>query len=101
MARSRRRGATTLQCVGKLPDGIAVVVPAYQAAASVANVVAGIQRAVPQALIIVVDDGSRDQTAGRARDAGATVVGHAENQGKGRALSFGIAEALKHPEIDA
>lgn len=45
--------------------------------------------------VIVVDDGSRDGTAERAREAGATLLVHAENRGKGAALRTGFREARR------
>jgi glycosyltransferase involved in cell wall biosynthesis len=74
---------------------VAVVIPAYQAAATIAAVVRGVRAAVPAATIIVVDDGSTDQTAVAARAAGAGVVSHPRNRGKGTALRTGIARALE------
>lgn len=49
-------------------------------------------RAIPHVdLVIVVDDGSGDQTAGRARSAGAVVVRHSVNRGKASAMETGAA----------
>src|SRR4029453_9250679 len=44
--------------------------------------------------VIVVDDGSADDTAARAREAGATVIEQRPNQGKGAALRAGFRRAL-------
>ncbi|MBL7071300.1 MAG: glycosyltransferase family 2 protein [Candidatus Omnitrophica bacterium] len=44
---------------------------------------------------VVVDDGSNDQTAREAGDAGAIVVGHKENRGKGASLQTGFDHILK------
>ena len=44
--------------------------------------------------MIVVDDGSTDDTAARAREAGATVIEQRPNQGKGAALRAGFAQAI-------
>lgn len=75
------------------PDGqIAVVVPALDAAATVAAVIRGVRDAVPTARVIVVDDGSADATAAAA--AGAVVLRFAETRGKGAALAAGIAHGL-------
>jgi glycosyltransferase involved in cell wall biosynthesis len=52
---------------------------------------------VPTAEIFVVDDGSTDDTAGAGRLAGATVLRHPRNLGKGAALGTGIARALAGP----
>jgi glycosyltransferase involved in cell wall biosynthesis len=45
--------------------------------------------------VIVVNDGSRDATADRARESGALVLDHAENRGKGRALLLGLTHAFR------
>ena len=68
-----------------------VVVPAFQAAATLADVVTQSRNA---ATVLVVDDGSTDSTEHVARGAGAVVVRHVANQGKGAALRTGIARAL-------
>ncbi len=70
---------------------VAVVIPAYQAAATVAAVVAGARAAGP---VYVVDDGSTDGTGDAGRGTGATVLRHPTNRGKGAALATGIAAAL-------
>ena len=62
----------------------AVAIPAYDAAPTVGEVVAGARELAGQ--VVVVDDGSRDGTADAARAAGAEVVSHPRNLGKGRAL---------------
>ena len=73
---------------------LAVVIPAYEAAATVAEVVAAARAVAPRAALYVVDDGSRDGTAAAAATAGATVLSHAANRGKGAALATGISRAL-------
>ncbi|HET7789900.1 MAG TPA: glycosyltransferase family 2 protein [Gemmatimonadales bacterium] len=75
-------------------ERLAVVVPAYRAAGTVAAVVTGIGAAAPGSRVYVVDDGSDDGTGGAAAAAGATVLTHARNAGKGSALATGIARAL-------
>ncbi|HYS19475.1 MAG TPA: glycosyltransferase family 2 protein [Gemmatimonadales bacterium] len=71
---------------------ITVVVPAFQAAASVGEVVARTRASVPAARVIVVDDGSSDGTGSVAAAAGASVVRHDTNRGKGAALRSGVAQ---------
>jgi glycosyltransferase involved in cell wall biosynthesis len=71
-----------------------VVVPAYQAGATVADVIARVQTAAPGATVLVVDDGSDDDTASRALAAGAAVASHETNRGKGRALATGLEAAV-------
>ena len=69
-------------------DAVAVLIPAYDCAATIAAVVAGARRYV--ARVLVVDDGSRDDTAARAAAAGAEVLRQPGNRGKGAALRAGL-----------
>jgi glycosyltransferase involved in cell wall biosynthesis len=68
---------------------IAALIPAYQAAESIAAVVRGVRPML--ASVVVIDDGSTDATAATAAAAGAEVVRHPENRGKGAALVTGLA----------
>ena len=79
---------------GRADRAVAVVIPAYQAAAAIAAVVSRTSRAVPGATVYVVDDGSTDGTRDVGREMGATVLVHPRNRGKGAALTTGIAAAL-------
>jgi len=77
--------------------GVSVIVPAYQEADAIGEVVANVHR-VMKTLdfpyeIIVVDDGSKDGTGQRARDAGARVLVHPYNIGNGAAVKTGIRYA--------
>lgn len=70
------------------PCKIAALIPAYREAVAIADVVA---RTLPQVdLVLVVDDGSPDDTAALARKAGAEVIVHTVNQGKGSAMKTGM-----------
>lgn len=69
-----------------------VVIPAYQEAKVLRRVVEGVRRCVPR--VVVVDDGSTDETAREALVAGATVLRHAVNLGQGAALQTGMDYAL-------
>lgn len=72
------------------------VIPAYEAARSVGEVVRETLAVWPVAGgVFVVDDGSRDDTAEVARSAGAHVLRHAGNRGKGAALRTGMEHALR------
>ena len=75
---------------GAAPNLVAVI-PALNAGATIEAVVAGALRHVRR--VIVVDDGSTDDTAERARRAGAEVIRHPVNRGKGGALATAF-EAL-------
>jgi hypothetical protein len=65
-------------------QAVAAVIPAYQAGRTVGEVVRRTRALLPA--VLVVDDGSRDDTAGEAARAGAEVMRLAENRGKGHAL---------------
>ncbi len=67
------------------------VIPCLDGAATIRDVVAGALGHVD--LVLVVDDGSTDGTADAAVEAGAEVVRHASNRGKGAALLTGLAAA--------
>jgi len=69
---------------------LAVLVPAYQAAATLPGVLARLARVHPPADTWVIDDGSRDGTGDVARAAGVRVEAHATNQGKGAGLLTGF-----------
>jgi glycosyltransferase involved in cell wall biosynthesis len=70
-----------------------VVIPCLNEAASIAALVLEVRQHLP--LVIVVDDGSTDTTSVAAQAAGATVVRHARNCGKGAALRTGLSQAWK------
>jgi glycosyltransferase involved in cell wall biosynthesis len=72
---------------------VAAVIPAYNEARTIGEVVAGIRRHVD--CVIVVDDGSSDGTAERARAAGAQVIVHGTNGGKGTAVRTGLARVFE------
>ncbi len=48
----------------------------------------------------MIDDGSTDATAARAREGGAEVIVHPENRGKGEAIKTGLRHWLERPEIE-
>jgi len=73
---------------------VAVVIAAYNEEHKIGDVVRGVREA-GYGNVIVVDDGSRDQTLERASDANATVLQHVINRGQGAALKTGIDYALK------
>ena len=73
---------------------LAVVIPAFRVAAVLPGVLERVKQAAPGATILVVDDGSDDDTAALAVCAGAVVLRHPANRGKGRALATGLAAAV-------
>jgi glycosyltransferase involved in cell wall biosynthesis len=65
---------------------IAVLIPCYNEASTIAKVVHDFQRELPEAVIYVFDNNSRDGTAEVAKSAGATVL-HEKRQGKGHVVA--------------
>jgi hypothetical protein len=77
------------------PSGdVAVVIPARNEADRIGATVKAAASLPGVELVVVVDDGSADDTAAAARDAGATVMRHPRNRGKAAALETG-AEAVR------
>ncbi len=72
-----------------------VVIPAFNEAASIGDVLQGVQAAAPGLDVLVVDDGSTDDTAAAARRAGARVARLPVNLGVGSALQTGYKYALR------
>jgi glycosyltransferase involved in cell wall biosynthesis len=94
------------------PAVVSIVIPAYNEADVIGEVVASLARSASWHEIIVVDDGSSDRTSARASAAGATVVTHPYNKGNGAAVKSGIRRATgefvliidgdgQHPPDDA
>ena len=67
--------------------------PAFHEAEGIADVISALVTAGPWHEIIVVDDGSSDDTGGQARGAGATVLRHPYNKGNGAAVKTGLRHA--------
>ncbi|MGZ8502366.1 MAG: glycosyltransferase family 2 protein [Candidatus Limnocylindrales bacterium] len=76
---------------------VLALIPAYEEGPRVAGVALGATAYLP---VLVVDDGSTDDTAARAEAAGATVLVQRPNQGKGAALRAGFRWALER-DFDA
>ena len=75
-----------------------VIIPALDESATIQRVIAGIPRhieGISDIQVLVVDDGSNDNTAELARDAGAFVVSHSTNLGVGAAIQTGLGEAVR------
>jgi glycosyltransferase involved in cell wall biosynthesis len=77
-------------------SSLLAVVPAYNEAGSVASVVESLRQRAARFDVIVVDDGSTDNTAERARAAGAEVLKLPFNLGIGGAVQTGFQYALEH-----
>ena len=72
---------------------VSIVIPAYNEEAAIGQTVARIHSLYPDFETIVVDDGSTDNTAHKAREAGAKVFQHPYNIGNGAAVKTGIRKA--------
>jgi glycosyltransferase involved in cell wall biosynthesis len=70
------------------------IIPAFQTESSVADVVLATRRLIQD--VLVIDDGSTDDTAGAAREAGADVLRFPVNRGKGIALRAGFSRAVEN-----
>ena len=70
----------------------AAVIPAYQDEKHIGDIVRRVRQRLDH--VLVIDDGSNDQTAQRAREAGAEVIVHDQNRGKGDAIKTGLGHWL-------
>jgi len=75
------------------PLSVSVVIPAYEEAAAVGSVVQSLRAAANWLEVLVIDDGSTDETATAASAAGARVIRHPYNKGNGAAVKTGIRHA--------
>ena len=71
---------------------VAAIIPAFNEARTIGRVVEGIRGSVGR--VLVIDDGSTDETAVRARAAGAEVIRHVTTSGKGTAVRTGLVHVL-------
>jgi glycosyltransferase involved in cell wall biosynthesis len=72
-----------------------IIIPAYNEAGTIPNVVTSIRSLYPRYEILVVDDGSTDDTALLAERAGARVISHPFNMGYGVSLQTGYKYAVR------
>lgn len=70
-----------------------IVIPAFNEATSIGAVVRDLAAAARWLEILVIDDGSTDQTGARAAESGARVIRHPYNKGNGAAVKSGIRQA--------
>lgn len=76
-----------------MKEGLTVIIPAYNEAEAIGDVVRELRETAPDVSIIVVDDGSRDDTGAKAAKAGARVIRHKRNRGYGAGVKTGIKAA--------
>jgi glycosyltransferase involved in cell wall biosynthesis len=75
------------------PESVTVVVPAFNEASGIGPVVTALRSAAQWQDVLVVDDGSTDDTAGAAERAGARVIRHPYNKGNGASVKTAIRSA--------
>ena len=74
-------------------ESVSIIIPAKNEATTVADVILRIRSSIPDAEIIVVNDGSTDNTATVAATAGAKVITHVYSMGNGSAIKSGVRVA--------
>lgn len=79
--------------IAKNSPGLSVIIPAKNEAAVIGNVVSAVRAEFKSAEILVVDDGSDDDTAKYAEEYGATVISHPISLGNGAAIKSGARHA--------
>jgi len=79
----------------KKSPSVTLIIPAYNEAPRIGKVIKQAQQVKEINEIIVVDDGSKDDTGKIAKEFGAKVITHHKNMGKGEAIGTGIAHAKK------
>lgn len=84
----------TIKTVNSSNMAISVIIPAFNEEKTVGHVVKTIKKVEYIDEIIVVDDGSYDKTANEAEKAGAKVIQHVKNRGKGAAIKTGFKNSI-------
>jgi glycosyltransferase involved in cell wall biosynthesis len=79
-------------------SSVAAAIPAYHEETHVRGVAERVRAQLDH--VLVIDDGSTDATAARAREGGAEVIVHPVNVGKGEAIKSGLRHWLERPEIE-
>jgi glycosyltransferase involved in cell wall biosynthesis len=84
--------------IARAPVRLLVILPALNEADSISAVLARVPREIPgieRVEMLVVDDGSTDDTVKLAKEAGASVISHGKNRGVGSAMQTGLDEAIR------
>ncbi|GAA5817977.1 MAG: dolichol-phosphate mannosyltransferase [Methanobrevibacter sp. CfCl-M3] len=71
-------------------SSVSIVIPAYNEEKDIGSIVSIVKKISYVDEVIVVDDGSYDKTVAKANEAGASVISHTSNQGKGSAIETGL-----------
>jgi glycosyltransferase involved in cell wall biosynthesis len=75
------------------PNQVTVLIPAFNEAGAIGRVVAAVKSSANWREVIVIDDGSTDDTSAEAAAAGANVIRHPYNKGNGAAVKSGLRAA--------
>ncbi len=79
-----------MTCKQKMNKDVSIIIPAHDEAQAIGDLILKIRALYPGFEVIVINDGSTDDTAAIARNAGATVYSHPYNIGNGAAVKSGI-----------
>ena len=85
--------ATETECMTKESPDLSIIIPAKNEAAVIGDVVSSVRAMYADAEILVVNDGSTDDTAARAEQSGARVISHPMSLGNGAAIKNGARAA--------
>jgi len=77
----------------KVGNQLSIIIPAFNEAETIGDVLSQLGSLYPSAEILVVDDGSRDATTALAQAAGARVLRHPYNKGNGACVKMGLRHA--------
>ncbi len=80
--------------IAKRAESVLIIIPAYNEQDAIRQVVGSVRQALPEADVLVINDGSTDGTTAEAEAAGAIVVQHPFNLGIGGAVQTGLKFAL-------
>ena len=78
------------------PMKILIIIPSYNEEATVGAVIDEVRKHVPEATVLVVDDGSKDATSRKAFEKGVKAIRHPFNMGVGAAMQTGYKYALRN-----
>jgi glycosyltransferase involved in cell wall biosynthesis len=92
---ARQRGVAQPVTKARDQQSVLVIIPAYNEREAIRHVVRRVRMALPSADVLVIDDGSTDDTALQARLAGACVLRHPFNLGIGGAVQSGLKFARR------
>ena len=77
---------------------LVILIPSYNEEDTIGKVISNIPHSITgmdEIVTLVINDGSQDKTTRIAKDSGAMVVSHSQNQGVGIAFQTGLSTALK------